>query len=481
MTLPYRYVIGLEVHVELSTATKMFCRCKNEPFGAEPNIYTCPVCFGLPGALPVPNMEAVRRTVMTGLALGANIPARTRFDRKHYYYPDLPKGYQISQYKEPLAVGGQIEVPGTEDEPVTIIHLERVHLEEDAGKLLHSEEEGFSFVDLNRAGVPLMEMVSCPELTSPTQARRFLKELQLLVRAIGVSEADMEKGQMRCDVNLSLQFEHEGEEVWTPITEIKNVNSTRAVERGLIVEAKRLYEEWVANGPIRTRKNKLTAGWDEKTETVKIQRTKEEANDYRYFPEPDIPNFSVYTLEQTTPETMHLPELPAAIRMRYTQLGLSSADTEFFVQDERTRNRFDEIIKSNVTPKIVANLLMNAPGSEQLDNQSLRTLTQMVEKGEVPFALLRPAIPEIIAAIADKSSIEAALESLGLVQRHDATAVTKTIKEVLAANPLPVNQYRAGEQKVLGFLVGQVMKRLPGKATAATVSQELVAALQAEQ
>ena len=386
MSTPYTYVIGLEVHVELATLTKMFCRCLNAPFGAEPNQHTCPVCFGLPGALPVPNAEAVRRTVLTGLALGATIPERTKFDRKHYYYPDLPKGYQISQYQEPLAVGGQIEVPGNGEEPAATIRFERVHLEEDAGKLLHGGEPGFSLVDLNRAGVPLMEMVSKPDLTSPKQARRFLKELQLLVRSIGVSEADMEKGQLRCDVNISLKFTHEGEEVWTPITEIKNVNSTKAVERGLVVEAKRLYDEWVANGPIRNRTTKLTAGWDEQTETVTIQRTKEEANDYRYFPEPDIPAFSPYGLPLTDPRQMRLPELPAQVRARYRQLGLLEPDNELLLQTPLLRSIFDTAVQEGAPWKPCLNVLVNAQESTMLASTSLVLISQMLERRELAFA-----------------------------------------------------------------------------------------------
>jgi aspartyl-tRNA(Asn)/glutamyl-tRNA(Gln) amidotransferase subunit B len=462
--LPFTYVIGLEIHVELNTRTKMFCRCLNAPFGAEPNEHTCPICFGLPGTLPVPNKEAVKKTILVGKALGSVTPELSKFDRKHYFYPDLPKGYQISQYDLPLCVGGQLELLDKEGAVEKTVRFERVHLEEDAGKLLHGAEAGYSLVDLNRAGVPLMEMVSKPDLTGPEEARRFLQELRLLVRALGVSEADMEKGQLRCDVNVSIKFEHEGQKVWTPVTEIKNVNSTKAVERGLQVEGQRLYDEWIAGGPVRTRTNKITAGWDEDTQKVTLQRAKEAANDYRYFPEPDIPPLAVFELAELDPRQMTLPELPNQARARYRGLGLSAAEAEVVLGDPVRAVRVDAVPSSSA--KGVANWLINAPIALELDTTALIELVDLADSGEISFSAVKPKLSELVAR---QSSLKESLRELGLLQEHDEAVVQSAIAEVFAANPQVVQQYRDGDEKVAGFLVGQVMKRSVGRAQPAKV------------
>lgn len=477
-SLPFSYVIGLEVHCELGTKTKMFCRCLNAPFGAEPNEHTCPVCMGLPGTLPVPNQEAVRMTILVGKALGSEIPQFCKWDRKHYFYPDLPKGYQISQYDLPLCMGGELALLDAEGKEESKVRFERVHLEEDAGKLMHGNS-GYTKVDLNRAGVPLIEMVSKPDLRSPEQARRFMQELRLMVRTLGVSEADMEKGEMRCDVNVSIKFTHEGEEVWTPITEIKNVNSTRAVERSLIAEGQRLYDEWCAGGPIRIRKGKLTAGWDEDKGSVNINRAKEAAHEYRYFPEPDIPPLEVYKVASLNPEKMTLPELPNARRLRYLKEGLSMADIETLIADPIRLQRLESLMVQGSSAKQVANWLINAADCLSLSDEQLKELMGLVAAGEVPFAGVKSQLL-IIAEQLSKNPQQSLRDLLGskqLLQAHDDTVVQSAVADVLLANPHAVEQWKAGEQKVLGFLVGQVMKKAAGKAQAAKVQEVLRQAL----
>lgn len=477
--LPFRYTIGLEVHVELDTATKMFCRCKNLPFGAEPNEHTCPICMALPGTLPVPNLEAIRKTILIGKALGSTIPAMSKFDRKHYFYPDSPKGYQISQYDMPFCLGGAIEILDEKGEVASRVTFERVHLEEDAGKLMHTGKEGYSKVDLNRAGVPLIEMVTEPVIHSPEDARAFMQELRQLVRTVGVSDGDMEKGHMRCDANVSIQFEFEGKEVSSPITEIKNVNSTRAVERALTVEAQRLYDEWMAGGSARTRTNKITVGWDETTNSVQINRAKEAAKDYRYFPEPDIPPFAVYEVPELNPDNMVLPELPNERRRRYLGLGIAMADIEVLLADPAKLVRFEKLLEhSDLQPKQVANWLINAPQSLELETNHFVELSQLVHEGAVAFARLKEQFAEVVALLGKGSTPREAVKRLGLLQEHDDEAVKKAIVEVFAEQPAAVQDFKDGKEKILGFIVGQVMKKAAGKAQPQKVQEMVRSALQ---
>lgn len=480
MSQPYRIMVGLEVHVELATETKMFCRCKNEPFGSEPNTHICPVCMGLPGTLPVPNKEAVRKSILVGKALNATIAKLSKWDRKHYFYPDLPKGYQISQYDLPLCVGGELSLLGPDGNVESTVHFERAHLEEDAGKLMHGDKKGYSRVDYNRAGVPLLEMVTKPDLTSPEQARRFLQELQLITRTLGVSDADMEKGHMRCDVNVSIWVKEGEKEVNTPVTEVKNVNSTRAVERSIKVEAQRQYDEWMADGPIRTRKNKITAGWDEDSNTVSVQRHKEAANDYRYFPEPDIPPIAVHELPELDPAKMSLPELPNARRLRYQAFGLSAPDIELLLTDPERLARFEEYTATTkLAPKQIANWLINAADSLQLHTEQFTELVGLVEQGALSFSAAKPKLPEMRAALEKnpKLSVKEVAKDLGLLQEHDDAVVQLAIEAVLAEQTAAVAEYRSGKEQIFGFLVGQVMKRCAGKAQPTKVQEALRAAL----
>ncbi len=478
-SLPYRYIVGLEVHAELNTETKMFCRCVNKPFGSEPNTNVCPVCLGLPGTLPVPNREAVKKTILVGLALESTIPKISKWDRKHYFYPDSPKAYQISQSDMPLCVGGHLDLLAPDGSVESTVRFERVHLEEDAGKLQHAAG-GVSHVDLNRAGVPLIEMVSKPDLTSPEQARRFLQELRLLVRAVGVSDADMEKGQMRCDVNINIAFEHEGTTIKTPITEVKNVNSTRAVERSIATEAQRQYDEWMADGPIRTRTNKLTSGWDEDTNEVKIQRAKEGANDYRYFPEPDIPPVAVYELADLNPKTLvkTLPELPNSIRKQYAkEVG---ADLESILSDREEIEYFKQYIAEGMPAKVVANWIKQVPDflSVAQDGDVL-AVYGLIKSGDMSFSAFKEKVAQFTADLhsSRERTAKDTAQTLGLLQVHDENVVQSAIAEVIAANPQAVADYKSGNERIIGFIVGQVMKKAAGKAQPAHVQEAVKAEL----
>jgi aspartyl-tRNA(Asn)/glutamyl-tRNA(Gln) amidotransferase subunit B len=470
---PYKVIVGLEVHVELGTKTKMFCRCLNDPFGTEPNTNVCPVCLGLPGTLPVPNRDAVRRTILVGKALGSTISEHSKFDRKHYFYPDNPKGYQISQFDLPLCVGGSVELLAADGSVESTVRFERVHLEEDAGKLVHAGK-GVSHVDLNRAGVPLMEMVSKPDITSAEQARRFLREIQLLVRTLGIADADMEKGQMRCDVNINVVFEHEGKAVRTPITEVKNVNSTRAVERSIQTEAQRQYDEWMANGPIRTRQFKLTAGWDEDSNEVTIQRAKEGSADYRYFPEPDIPPMAVYELDDLNPNAMELPELPNVTRRRMLESGVAFADVELLLSDRAKLIRSRELVTAGMPPKDAAKWITNAPESDALSAVRLIELDSLIASGDASFSAVKPKVVEFAAA----EPVRAIAERLGLLQAHDDSVVQLAIRETIEANPNALADFKSGNERILGFFVGQVMKKAAGKAQPAKVQEAVRHALE---
>lgn len=466
MSLPYRIVVGLEIHVELETATKMFCRCKNDPFHApEPNLYVCPVCLGLPGALPVANLAAIQKAMLVGKALGAEIPKRTKWDRKHYFYPDLPKGYQISQYDEPLCIGGQLELLNPDGSVESTIRFERAHLEEDAGKLQHGGKTGYSRVDFNRAGVPLLEMVSLPDMTSAAEARRVMQEIQLLVRTLGVSQGDMEKGQMRCDVNINIAFEHEGKEVKTPITEVKNVNSTKAVERAITTEAQRHYDEWLAGGPIRERKGKITAGWDENKEQVNVQRAKEGSADYRYMPEPDLPPLAPYELDELNPEHILVPELPNAIRKQYIEKGVSAQYIETLLGDETRFNTWRAWEADGIDPKAGAKWLIEAAEVQNAGSEVMKQLIAATEGGDVSFSALKPHLAEAIQS----QDLETFFKEKGLVQAHDDSVVQLAVAAVIEANPQAVADYRGGNTRILGFFVGQVMKQCAGKAQPAKV------------
>ena len=467
----YEAVIGIEVHCQLKTASKMFCACSTAYDGARPNSHTCPVCLGLPGALPVINRRAVELVLSAGAAIGASTPEATRWDRKNYFYPDLPKGYQISQYDLPLASAGTLTFD-TSAGPFSV-GITRAHLEEDTAKLVHGEGpmgERLSLVDFNRSGVPLMEIVTDPDIRTAEQARRYAEELQLLLRTIGASDADMERGQLRVEANVSLR--KRGTEPFGTRVEVKNMNSFRSVERAIAFEIERQAAALDAGEPLRME----TRGWaDERGETYHM-RAKETSDDYRYFPEPDLPPLRVDAAWLATIRA-ELPELPAARRARYSDvLGLSAYDAAVLVADADAGRLFEATLAAapGLEAKPVANWVTGdylrirnaADGAVAVAPTELADLVRRVSDGSLNRSSAR-AVLETHAASAEL--IEAIVARLGLRQISDAGSLGPVVDEVLDANPVAVADVRAGKPQAIGFLVGQVMKATRGQANAGVV------------
>jgi aspartyl-tRNA(Asn)/glutamyl-tRNA(Gln) amidotransferase subunit B len=467
----YEAVIGIEVHCQLKTASKMFCSCSTAYDGARPNSHVCPVCLGLPGALPVINKRAVELVLGTGAAIGASTPDATRWDRKNYFYPDLPKGYQISQYDLPLASAGTLTFD-TSDGPFSV-GITRAHLEEDTAKLVHGEGpmgERLSLVDFNRSGMPLMEIVTDPDIRTAEQARRYAEELQLLLRTIGASDADMERGQMRVEANVSLR--KRGTEAFGTRVEVKNMNSFRSVERAIEFEIERQAAALDAGEPLRME----TRGWaDERGETYHM-RAKETSDDYRYFPEPDLPPLRVDAAWLAAIRS-DLPELPAAKRTRYRDsLGLSAYDAAVLVADADAGRLFEATLAAQpgLDAKPVAHwvtgdyLRIRNSTSEpvSLDPAALADLVRRVADGSINRSSGRDVLETHVAT---GESIDAIVTRLGLRQISDADALGPAIDAVLAANPAAVADVRAGKAAAIGFLVGQVMTATRGQANAAVV------------
>jgi aspartyl-tRNA(Asn)/glutamyl-tRNA(Gln) amidotransferase subunit B len=465
----YEAVIGVEVHCQLRTASKMFCSCSTAYDGARPNSHVCPVCLGLPGALPVINRRAVELVLATGAAIDASTPDATRWDRKNYFYPDLPKGYQISQYDLPLASAGTLSFD-TSNGPFTV-RITRAHLEEDTAKLVHGTGpagERVSLVDFNRSGVPLMEIVTEPDIRTAEQARRYAEELQLLLRSIGASDADMERGQLRVEANVSLR--PRGTEAFGTRVEVKNMNSFRSVEHAVAFEIERQAAALDAGESLRME----TRGWaDDRGETYHM-RSKETSDDYRYFPEPDLPPLKVDAawLARIRAE---LPELPAARRARYRDvLGLSPYDATVLVADGDAGRLFEATLAAGrgVEPKPVANWVTGdylrirnaAEGPVTVDPSALAALVTLVAAG----ALNRTSARQVLDAhVETGEGVDAIVTRLGLRQISDADSLGRVVDEVIAANPDAVADVRAGKGQAIGFLVGQVMKATRGQANAA--------------
>jgi aspartyl-tRNA(Asn)/glutamyl-tRNA(Gln) amidotransferase subunit B len=468
----YEPVIGIEVHCRPRTASKMFCACSADFDGAPPNTHVCPVCLGLPGALPVINRRAVEHVLTTGLAIEASIPAATRWDRKNYFYPDLPKGYQISQYDLPLASNGRLAFD-TSEGPVTV-GITRAHLEEDTARLIHApgpDGQPASLVDFNRSGAPLMEVVTDPDIRSAEQARRYAEELQLLLRAIGVSDADMERGQMRVEANVSLRAR--GEQAFGTRVEIKNMNSFRSVERAVASEIERQARALDAGEPIVQE----TRGWDENRGTTYRMRVKESSDDYRYFPEPDLPPLH---LDAAWLDTLRagLPELPAARRARYRDaLGLSAYDAAVLVADPDAAALFEAVLATDATldAKQVANWvtgeylrLRNEDAAVKADARELAYVIRQVDDGAISRANGREVFERHIAG---GESAARLIADGGYRQISDASTLDRVVGEVLAVNPAAVADYRAGKTQAMGFIVGQVLKATRGQANAALVQE----------
>jgi aspartyl-tRNA(Asn)/glutamyl-tRNA(Gln) amidotransferase subunit B len=468
----YEPVIGIEVHCQLKTASKMFCGCSTAYDGAAPNTHVCPVCLGLPGALPTINRRAVELVLATGAAIGARTPDHTRWDRKNYFYPDLPKGYQISQYDLPLAARGSLTVE-TSDGPFTI-GITRAHLEEDTAKLVHGPgEEGgrVSLVDFNRSGAPLMEIVTEPDVRTAEQARRYAEELQLLLRSIGASDADMERGQMRVEANVSLRLR--GTEAFGIRTEVKNMNSFRSVERAITHEIERQAGILDAGGQLIQE----TRGWsDDRNETYRM-RIKESSDDYRYFPEPDLPPLRV-DREWLDGIRAALPELPAARRARYREvLGLSAYDAGLLVADADAARLFESTLAADrdLDAKQVANwvtgeyLRMRNAGvadAGRIEPIELAALVRLVADGSLSRANAKQVLE---AHFTQGHTVAGIIEARGLRQISDADALGTIVDAVIAANPAAAGDVRAGKAQAIGFLVGQVMKQTRGQANAAVV------------
>lgn len=471
MATAYEAVIGLEVHVQIRTARKMFCNCPNQ-YGGEPNTNTCPVCMGYPGTLPVPNREAIRKTVVAGLMCGCEIAERCKFDRKSYFYPDLVKNYQISQYDQPLCKDGKIHIfgKGFSGEPMAdkYIGLTRIHLEEDPGKSTHYAN--CTGLDYNRSGVPLMEIVSEPDMRSADEAYAYLTALKQIMEYADVSDCDMEKGQMRCDVNVSIR--PRGQKEFGTKVEVKNLNSFRSAHRAINYEIKRQIVA-LESGEVITQD---TRGWnDEAGETV-VQRTKENANDYRYFPEPDLLPIE-FTKEDVEAIRATLTELPEAMRNRYVaDFGLTDYDAHVLTLDRALAAYFEKAAAKSSAPKSVANWinteLLRVLGEKGLTikecpipPEDLCELVDLVQKGAITGKVGKAVFETMFDSGKKPADI---VKEQGLAQVSNEGAILEMVDAVIAANPAQVEQYKAGKTAVLQFFVGQLMKQSRGKANPQT-------------
>lgn len=487
----YEPVIGIEVHAQLRTASKMFCACASSGDDTAPNTRTCPVCLGLPGALPVLNRRAVEHVIATGLALGATVPPATRWDRKNYVYPDLPKGYQISQYDLPLASNGSLTFETSDGERTT--RIRRAHLEEDTARLVHAtlpDGRKISLVDFDRSGMPLMEIVTEPDVRSAEEARRYAEELQRVLRYLGASDAEMERGQMRVEANVSLR--RRGTEAFGTRVEVKNMNSFRSVERAIGYEIERQAAALDAGQALRQQ----TRGWDDVRGVTYVMRDKEDSEDYRYFPEPDLPPLRI---DPAWLDAIRagLPELPGSRRARYERdFGLSAYDARVLTAARETADFFEAAVAASggggrppAGPKAIANwvtgelarLVNAAVGTPKgridrtgIAPADLAALAALVESGGVSGTNAKEALA--IAFETGEAPL-AVVEGRGLGRIADTGALDAAIDAVLAANPTAVADYRAGRERAVGFLVGQVMKETRGRADAEAVRASLLARL----
>lgn len=468
----YEVVIGLEVHAQLKTKSKIFAPDGTE-FGQEPNTQTSPITLGMPGVLPVLNKEAVNMGILTGLALNCEIPERCKFDRKQYFYPDLPKGYQISQYDEPICVNGYLEIGGKK------IGITRAHLEEDAGKLVHAGADGlagssYSLVDLNRAGTPLLEIVSEPDMRSSAEARAYMEELRNIVRYIGVCDGNLEEGSMRCDANISIM--PKGSDKFGTRAEIKNVNSFSALQRAIEYEIDRQIEIVEEGGKV-VQETRL---WDDNAKETRSMRGKEDAHDYRYFPEPDLKPL-VISREWVQEIKDKMPELPAQKRARYQSLGLSEYDANVVVEQMELALFFDKVLELGANAKTAVNFIMGEIAAylkeeklelaqTKLTPENLAELISLIEKGTISNNIGKQIIIDMMQTGKAASKI---VEEKGLSQITDESAIKEIVQKVVDANPNQVAAYKGGKVQLFGFFVGQVMKETKGRANPKTVNELL--------
>jgi aspartyl-tRNA(Asn)/glutamyl-tRNA(Gln) amidotransferase subunit B len=474
----YQPTIGLEIHVELRTKSKMFCSCLNDPDERNPNVNICPICLGHPGTLPVINQEAVNKVIKTGLALNCQIPEHSRFDRKNYFYPDLPKGYQISQLYQPLCKNGFLKVTGRE------IRIREIHLEEDTGSLVHPPGADYSLVNFNRAGVPLMELATEPDISSAKEARKFAEEFHLLMHYLNVSDADMEKGQMRVEVNISLSKKRG--ELGTKV-EIKNLNSFRAVERAIDYEIKRQTE-------ILDKGKKViqeTRGWQDVDSVTVSQREKEFAQDYRYFPEPNLPPLHI-TQDMVSGIKAEILELPRKRRERLVkEYGLDEKSAEIFVYNKDLGEYFEKVISelpSNLSKENLSKLIKLATNYLITDLQGLlkgrsvagkdfritpekfAEFVSLIYEGQISSKIAKIVLDEMFKTGADPSQI---IEEKDLTQVTDELEIEKVIKEVISKNPKAIEDFKTGKANAFQYLIGQVMAATKGKANPETASKLL--------
>jgi aspartyl-tRNA(Asn)/glutamyl-tRNA(Gln) amidotransferase subunit B len=482
-------VIGLEIHAQLSTESKIFCRCSTR-FGDEPNANTCPVCLGLPGALPVLNRRVIELGARAALSLGLKINERSIFARKNYFYPDLPKGYQISQYDRPFSEHGELEIMTAErDEaghprdwrPMNI-RITRLHLEEDAGKNVHEglpEVDRYSYVDLNRAGTPLAEIVTEPDFRSSWEAYDYVNHVRLALQWVGASDADMEKGNLRCEANVSVR--RIGDETFGTKVELKNLNSVRFMQRAIEFEIERQIELIESGGRV-VQETRL---WDERAAETRPMRSKEEAHDYRYFPEPDLPPLMVAP-ELIEEVRARLPELPEARRRRFAEeYGLSFNDATQLTSDKSLADYYERAAKAAGDPRTAANWVRSellreleaagiSPAESPVSPEELGALLRVIDEGKISGKQGKDVLVEMFGTGQTAAAI---IEARGLVQVSDTGEIDSIIDEIIAANPQQLAQYRAGKEALFGFFVGQAMKASKGKANPKIVNERLRAKL----
>lgn len=479
--MKYEAVIGLEVHTELQTKTKIFCSCRTS-FGADPNTNVCPVCLGLPGVLPVLNKKVLEYAVRAGLALNCEISRFSKFDRKNYYYPDLPKNFQTSQFDLPICEHGylDVEVEGEKRR----IRITRAHMEEDAGKLVHHgtsiTDSDYSLVDYNRTGTPLLEIVSEPDMRSAKEAVAYMEKMRAILQYVGISDCRMEEGSLRCDANVSVR--PVGQKELGTKTEIKNINSFKGVERAIEYEAMRQAELLEDGGKVVQE----TRTWDEKEGVTKSMRTKEEANDYRYFPEPDLVPFTVSD-EYIENIRKSLPELPDARKERYMkEFGLSSEDAVFMTNDKATADYFEAAVDAGADPKACVNWLMGEFASQlstdgieiakaPVSAENLAALLKLISKGTISGKIAKKVFATMWK---EGGNPEEIVKAQGLVQISDTAELSKLVDEVVGKNPKAVEDFKAGKKKAMGALVGQIMKATKGKANPRVINELLNKKLQ---
>ena len=459
--MEFETVIGLEIHTQMKTKSKIFCGCSTE-FGAPPNTHTCPVCLGMPGSLPVLNRQVVHNAIKLALACDFTINRRNQFARKNYFYPDLPKGYQISQYELPIAEHGRLEIEV--DGNKKTIGITRAHMEEDAGKLVHSDTEPESYVDLNRTGTPLLEIVSEPDLRSPEEAVAYLKKLHAIVRYLDISDGNMQEGSFRCDANISLR--PVGQEEFGTRTELKNMNSFRNVQLALEYEERRQRDILLDGGEVIQQ----TLLWNPDKGVTEPMRGKEEAHDYRYFPDPDLVPVEIDDawIAQVQDE---MPELPDARRQRFMEeMNLPEYDATILTASRDLADFFEAVLADYNNPKKVSNFigteLLREYPAERMDAcpvtpGQLASLLAMVDKGTISGKIAKTVFTDMLASGADPEQI---VKDKGLVQMSDEGELVALIREIIEANPAQAQQYRDGKTKVIGFFVGQLMQKTRGKA-----------------